>query len=105
MRTVGNVEWLAALALMAPAGSSAGETAKVDGRWEAPWAEPVAARLPEDVLAALEGRPRGPEMLGSPGGGERSGVHKRMYAEKHAETRQRRTAAYLALLGAAQGIL
>ena len=49
-----NVERLIAEGRMRPAGLAEVERAKADGRWDAAYAGPSAAEVPDDLAAALE---------------------------------------------------
>ena len=53
LRNVGYVEQLEADGKMQPAGRTAVEQAKADGRWDAAYAGPATAVMPEDLLAAI----------------------------------------------------
>lgn len=103
-KNVANVERLAGLGLMDPAGDAAVRAAKTDGRWDAAYAGQAAAELPRDFLDALAGYPLAQEKLGTLGATERYAIYYRLHAVKGAETRRKKIAEYVARLDAGAGI-
>lgn len=103
-KNVANVERLAGLGLMDPAGDAAVRAAKTDGRWDAAYAGQAAAELPQDFLDALAGHPLAQEKLGTLGATERYAIYYRLHAVKGAETRRKKIAEYVARLDAGAGI-
>ena len=104
-RNVANIDRLAGLGLMAPAGLAAVHAAKTDGRWEAAYEGQATATLPEDFLAALVGHPLAQEKLEMLGAAERYAIYYRLHTVKGAETRRKKIAGYIAKLDAGQGIV
>lgn len=103
-KNVANVERLAGLGLMEPAGIAAVEAAKADGRWDAAYEGQAAATLPGDFLDALAGHPLALQKLETLGATERYAIYYRLHAVKGVETRRKKIADYVARLDAGQGI-
>jgi uncharacterized protein YdeI (YjbR/CyaY-like superfamily) len=103
-KNVANVERLASLGLMEPAGLAAVEAAKADGRWDAAYEGQATAQLPEDFLEAIAGYPRAREKLETLGATERFAIYYRLHTVKGAGTRRKKIADYVARLDAGQGI-
>lgn len=84
--------------LMKPAGLREVERAKADGRWDAAYAPPSDATVPDDLRAALEAEP---EALATFDALSRSGRYAILYQvqdAKRPETRARRIAKFVAML-------
>jgi len=74
------------------------ERAKADGRWEAAYAGPATARVPDDLAAALAAEPKAMTMFGRLTGQNRYAILHRIEAVKRPETRARRIAEFVAML-------
>lgn len=96
-----NVEIVARLereGRMHPAGIAQVEAAKADGRWEAAYAGPATAQVPEDLAAALAAVPRAEAMFQILTSQNRYAILHRLGAAKRPETRARRIAQFVAML-------
>ncbi|QGA06206.1 YdeI/OmpD-associated family protein [Nocardioides sp. dk884] len=84
---------------MMPAGRAAVEAARADGRWAAAYAPPSTAELPDDLAAAIAADPAAQAMLEVLTSQNRYALIHRLGAIKRAETRERRIAEFVAMLG------
>jgi uncharacterized protein YdeI (YjbR/CyaY-like superfamily) len=83
---------------MKPPGLAAIEAAKADGRWEAAYASPRAAVVPDDLRAALEKNRRAREFFETLSGVNRYAILYRIEDAKRPETRARRIEKFVAML-------
>ena len=83
---------------MKPAGLEAIETARQNGRWEAAYDSPSAAKVPEDFQAALNASVRASEFFGTLNRANRYAILWRIQTVKKAETRARKIAHYIEML-------
>ena len=74
------------------------ERAKADGRWEAAYAGPATARVPDDLAAALDAEPKAKAMFERLTSQNRYAILHRIDAVKRPETRARRIAKFVAML-------
>lgn len=74
------------------------ELAKADGRWDAAYAPATAARLPEDLLAAIAAEPRAQATLETLSAQNRYALAFRLGNLKTARGRQARIAAFVQML-------
>ena len=74
------------------------ERAKADGRWEAAYAGPATARVPDDLAAALAAEPKAQTMFGRLTSQNRYAILHRVEAVKRPETRARKIAEFVAML-------
>ena len=74
------------------------ERAKADGRWEAAYAGPAAAGVPDDFAAALAAEPKAEMMFGRLTSQNRYSILHRIEAVKRPETRARKIAEFVAML-------
>lgn len=84
---------------MQPAGLAEVERAKRDGRWEAAYDSAKTSEVPEDLAAALEANPRARDFFAELDAANRYAVLYRVQTAKKPETRQRRIADLVAMLG------
>jgi uncharacterized protein YdeI (YjbR/CyaY-like superfamily) len=91
----GHVARLEAEGRMRPAGRAAVAAAKADGRWDAAYAGQRAAEVPEDLRAALAGRPTAEAAFAALRASERYSVLYRVQDAKRPETRARRIAQFV----------
>ena len=89
---------------MRPAGLREVERAKEDGRWDAAYASPSNATVPEDLRAALDADPRAAEFFATLDGTNRFAVLYRVEEAKRADTRARRIEKFVAMLHAHETI-
>jgi uncharacterized protein YdeI (YjbR/CyaY-like superfamily) len=97
-RNVGIVERLLAEGRLQPAGLTAVERAKSDGRWEAAYPGQKAIEVPDDLARALAAEPRASanfELLSSQ---NRYAVLFRIHGAKRSDTRARRIESFVAML-------
>lgn len=80
------------------------ERAKADGRWEAAYAGPATARVPEDLAAALAANRKAEEMFGRLTSQNRYAILHRIDAVKRPETRARKVAEFVAMLARGETI-
>ena len=83
---------------MHPTGIAEVEGAKADGRWEAAYAGPATARVPDDLAAALAAEPKANAMFGRLTSQNRYAILHRIEAVKRPETRARKVAEFVAML-------
>ena len=74
------------------------ERARADGRWEAAYAGPATARVPEDLAAALAAEPNAAAMFERLTSQNRYAILHRIDAVKRPETRARKIAEFVAML-------
>jgi uncharacterized protein YdeI (YjbR/CyaY-like superfamily) len=74
------------------------ERAKADGRWEAAYAGPATARVPDDLAAALAAEPKAKTMFRRLTSQNRYAILHRIEAVKRPETRARKIAEFVAML-------
>ncbi|HEX3054540.1 MAG TPA: YdeI/OmpD-associated family protein [Gaiellaceae bacterium] len=74
------------------------ERAKADGRWEAAYAGPATARVPDDLAAALAAEPKAKTMFGQLTGQNRYAILHRIEAVKRPETRARKIVEFVEML-------
>ena len=74
------------------------ERAKADGRWEAAYAGPATARVPDDLAAALAAEPKAKTMFGRLTSQNRYAILHRIESVKRPETRARKIAEFVAML-------
>jgi uncharacterized protein YdeI (YjbR/CyaY-like superfamily) len=83
---------------MTPAGLAQVESARQDGRWEAAYASPRTATVPEDFQRALDDRPAAKEFFATLGSSHRYSFLYRIEDAKRPETRARRIREYVVML-------
>ncbi len=81
-----------------PAGRAAVEAAKADGRWEAAYAPPSEAVVPDDLMAAIAAVPAAKAMFDVLTKTNRFALIYRVNAVKRAETRERKIGEFVAML-------
>jgi uncharacterized protein YdeI (YjbR/CyaY-like superfamily) len=91
-------ERLIAQKRMQPAGLAQVEAARDDGRWEAAYASPSAAAVPEDLQRALDDNPEARAFFETLSGTNRYAILYRVQNAKRPETRARRIAQYVEML-------
>jgi uncharacterized protein YdeI (YjbR/CyaY-like superfamily) len=84
---------------MKPAGLAEVERAKHDGRWEAAYDSPKTSTVPADFQAALDGNARARRAWTTIDSANRYAILWRVQTAKKAETRARRIADLVAMLG------
>ena len=87
---------------MTGAGMAAVEAAKADGRWDAAYASPRAATVPDDLRDALAANDRAREAFAGLDGRNRYAILHRIDEPKRPETRARRIARVVAMLEAGE---
>jgi uncharacterized protein YdeI (YjbR/CyaY-like superfamily) len=97
-RNVGHVARLEAAGRMTPAGWAAVDSAKADGRWEAAYAGPATAEVPEDLAAAIAAVPEAQAMFGVLTSVNRFALIYRTNSVKQAATRQKKIAGFVEML-------
>jgi uncharacterized protein YdeI (YjbR/CyaY-like superfamily) len=103
-RNVSHVARLVDEGRMRPAGLAEVERAKADGRWDAAYAGPATAVVPDDLAAALAASPEAAAMFGRLTSQNRYAILHRLGQLKRAETRMRRVEEYVAMLGRGETI-
>ncbi|NMO91418.1 YdeI family protein [Actinomycetospora sp. TBRC 11914] len=103
-RNVGHVARLVAEGRMQPAGAAEVERAKADGRWDAAYAGPATAVVPDDLAAALAASPEAAAMFERLTSQNRYAILHRLGQLKRAQTRERRIGEYVAMLGRGETI-
>ena len=83
---------------MQAAGMAEVERARADGRWEAAYAGPATARVPDDLAAALAADPKAQAMFERLTSQNRYAILHRIDAVKRPETRTRKIAEFVAML-------
>ncbi|HEY5087914.1 MAG TPA: YdeI/OmpD-associated family protein [Gemmatimonadaceae bacterium] len=84
---------------MKPAGIAEMERAQKDGRWDAAYEPQARIEVPPDLQAALDAKPRAAKFFATLKGQNRYAVLFRIHTAKRAETRARRIAEFVAMLG------
>lgn len=84
---------------MQPAGLREVERAQADGRWDDAYDSAKTATVPADLLAALNDDPKARAFFETLDGANRYAVLWRVQTAKKAETRARRIAQFVAMLG------
>ena len=97
-RNVENVGRLEREGRMRPAGLAAVEAAKADGRWDAAYAGPATAVVPEDLAAAIAAEPEAQRMFDVLTKANRFALISRVGAVKRADTRERKIREFVAML-------
>jgi len=98
-RNVEIAEQLMADGRMHPAGHEQVERARSDGRWAAAYDGPASIAVPDDLAAALAAEPRAQAMFDILTSQNRYAVLYRVSQAKRADTRSRRIADFVAMLG------
>jgi uncharacterized protein YdeI (YjbR/CyaY-like superfamily) len=83
---------------MKPAGLREIERAKADGRWDAAYASPKNAAVPEDLQAALDRDPKARAFFATLSSANRYAILYRIQEAKKPDTRARRIATFVAML-------
>jgi uncharacterized protein YdeI (YjbR/CyaY-like superfamily) len=97
-RNVGHAVRLLGEGRMREAGVREVERAKADGRWDRAYAPSSTAEVPHDLAAALSAAPRAAAAFASLSRLNRYAILYRVGDAKRPETRQRRIAAFVAML-------
>lgn len=97
-RNVENVARLEAEGRMTDAGRAAVEAARADGRWERAYAASSDAEVPADLAAAIASVPAAQAMFDVLTRTKRYALIHRLTTVKKAETRERKIAAFVAML-------
>jgi uncharacterized protein YdeI (YjbR/CyaY-like superfamily) len=92
------VEKLTKQGRMKPAGLAQVELAKADGRWEAAYASPANAEVPDDLQAALDGNAKAAEFWASLNKSNRFAILYQLQDAKRPETRARRLEKFMGML-------
>lgn len=101
-RNVANYERLAGAGRMQPAGKAAAEAAKADGRWEAAYAGQAAARIPDDLAAAIAADPDAQAMFDVLTAANRYALTYRVGATSSPEARAARIVSFVQMLARGQ---
>ena len=99
LKNVATVERLIAEGRMRPAGLAAVEAAKADGRWERAYAGSATITVPDDLAEALAAEPAAQREFDALDGQNRYAVLWRVHTAATPETRARRIAAVVQMLG------
>jgi uncharacterized protein YdeI (YjbR/CyaY-like superfamily) len=83
---------------MRPAGLEQVELAKADGRWDAAYASPANAEVPDDLQAALDASPKAAELFATLTQANRYAIIYRLEDAKKPETRARRLETFVGML-------
>jgi uncharacterized protein YdeI (YjbR/CyaY-like superfamily) len=97
-------EHLIAAGRMREGGQAEVDAAKADGRWDAAYAGPRTAQVPDDLQAALDGSPSATTFFATLSSQNRYAILHRLGAVKRAETRVRNITKYVAMLEAGETI-
>jgi uncharacterized protein YdeI (YjbR/CyaY-like superfamily) len=97
-RNVANVARLEAQGRMLPAGRTAVDAAKADGRWDAAYAASSEAEVPADLIAAISADPAARAMFDVLTKANRFALIYRLNAVKRAQTRERKINEFVAML-------
>ena len=92
-------EELLAAGRVRPQGLAQIEAARADGRWDAAYAPASKAEVPPDLQAALDQSPKAAAFFATLTGANRYAILYRIGAVKKPETRARRIAAFVEMLG------
>jgi uncharacterized protein YdeI (YjbR/CyaY-like superfamily) len=84
---------------MHPPGLAEVERAKRDGRWDAAYDSPSSSKVPDDLRAALDGNARAAAFFATIDATNRYAILWRIQTAKKPETRARRIAELVAMLG------
>jgi uncharacterized protein YdeI (YjbR/CyaY-like superfamily) len=103
-RNVTLVTQLAAAGRMQPTGLAEIERAKADGRWDSAYAGQASMEVPADLAAALAADPSAAAMFDILTRQNRYAVLFRVHSAKREDTRARRIAQYVAMLGRGETI-
>ncbi|QSB14622.1 YdeI/OmpD-associated family protein [Natronosporangium hydrolyticum] len=87
-----------------PAGLAEVERAKADGRWEAAYAGPATIEVPADLTSALAAQPAAQAMFEILTSQNRFAILHRIHSAKRPETRARRIAQFVEMLGRGETI-
>jgi len=87
---------------MRPAGLREVERAKADGRWEAAYDAQSTAVIPDDLQRELDADPRAARFFATLDSRNRYAILYRIQEAKRPETRARRIAKFVAMLGAGE---
>ena len=83
---------------MKPAGLAQVELAKADGRWEAAYASPANAEMPQDLQKALDASPKAADFWATLNKSNRFAILYQLQDAKRPETRTRRLDKFMAML-------
>lgn len=86
---------LVAAGRMEAAGMAEVERAKLDGRWDAAYDSPSNARVPADLQAALEAKPKALRFFDALSASNRYAILHQVQEAKRQETRERRIAKFV----------
>jgi uncharacterized protein YdeI (YjbR/CyaY-like superfamily) len=89
---------------MTPAGQSAVDAAKADGRWERAYAGAATAQVPADLAAAIAAVPGAASMFAALDAANRYALIYRVNEAKREETRSRRIEKFVAMLARGETI-
>jgi uncharacterized protein YdeI (YjbR/CyaY-like superfamily) len=89
---------------MKPAGLREVERAQADGRWEAAYASPRAATVPDDLQRELDRNPAAREFFAGLNASNRYAILHRIEEAKRPETRARRISKFVAMLAAGEKV-
>jgi uncharacterized protein YdeI (YjbR/CyaY-like superfamily) len=95
---------LIAAGKMKPAGLAEIERARKDGRWDAAYDGQKNAKVPDDLAAALAAHPKAATFFASLDSQNRYAILFRLHGAKKPETRARRLATFVAMLGKGEKI-
>ena len=84
---------------MRPAGQAAIDAAQRDGRWDRAYDSPAGAAVPEDLAAALAAHPDAHAFFATLSGANRYAILFRVQTAVRPDTRARRVAEFVAMLG------
>ena len=98
LRNVGHIGRLEAQGRMHPSGRDAVESAKADGRWDAAYAGPASAEVPQDLLDAIAADPRAQEMFDVLSSQNRFAMAFRLGRLKTQAARERNIAGFVGML-------
>jgi uncharacterized protein YdeI (YjbR/CyaY-like superfamily) len=90
--------------LMKPAGLEQVERARADGRWDAAYAGPRTATVPEDLQRELDANPAAKEFFATLDSANRYAILYRVEEAKRPATRARRIEKFVAMLAAGEKI-
>lgn len=103
-RNTVTAERLIAEGRMHAAGLAEVERAKKDGRWAAAYEGPAAIAVPDDLAAALKGKPKAKAMFAKLSAQNRYAVLYRIHQAKKLETRARRIEQFVDMLARGETI-
>lgn len=99
---VGHIERLTAAGLMRPAGQSAVDAAKADGRWEAAYSGSATAVVPDDLAQAIAANPAAQAMFDVLTSTNRFALINRVISVKTPAIRQKKVAGFVEMLAAGE---